>query len=200
MNSLDKYLNKLSLKEMLYLSLSIPILFFIIYYQFIYNSVLEKTTKLQRKEKVVHRNFVKVSKELNRLRNINVSFKSYQIKVNSLEEDYKFIKYSIDSVKVLKLTNKKIYEILTNLLNFSKKENINISISINNNIAIKPFNKSISLIIKGNGRYLNIIRFLSYIEAQPVLHKIKYVEILKDKMNNSIIEDFIISFDIVGVK
>jgi Tfp pilus assembly protein PilO len=200
MNKLDKYLNTLSSKEILYLFLSIPILFFIIYYQFIYNSILNKTNKLKRKEKIVHRNFVKVSRELNKLKNINVSFKSYQIKVNSLREDYKFIKYNIDSIRILKLTNKKIYTILTNLLNFSKKENIDISISLNKNKPLKPFTKSISIVIEGEGKYLNIVRFLSYIESQPILCKIKYLKILKEKENVNKTENFMVLFDIVGAK
>jgi len=196
MNRLEEYLNKLNKKDLIYLFLSIPVFFFMIYYQFIYSYLEKEHNKLIAKKRVETKKLRKISTEIRVVKNVKHDIKPYKIKLSSLKEDYKFIKYSFSNLELIKLSEKKLYNVLTDILNFSKKSNLTISIFIDKSTPPKPFNNALEVTIKGKGNYLNIVKFIDYIESRKILVRVKELNIIKSDEK----EKFVIKFESVGIK
>jgi len=196
MNRLEEYLNKLNKKDLIYLFLSIPVFFFMIYYQFIYSYLEKEHNKLIAKKRVETKKLRQISTKLRVVKNVKEDIKPYKIKLSSLKEDYKFIKYSFSNLELIKLSEKKLYNVLTDILNFSKKSNLTISIFIDKSTPPKPFNNALEVTIKGEGSYLNIVKFIDYIESRKILVRVKELNIIKSDEK----EKFVIKFESVGIK
>jgi Tfp pilus assembly protein PilO len=201
MNKIENYLKKLKQKELIYLFLSIPIVVFIIYYQFLYPNITKQNSTLEKKEKSIYKKLGATSSKIRLLKSINPSMvKKYKLKLENLQSDYKYIKYNFATLEVVHLDDEKLYELLTHLLSYSKKQNLNASIKIDELKPLKPYDKTISISIYGNANYKSIIKFLNYIESRDVIKNVTDVNIDYAKNSETNLNDFTIKFQIVGVK
>ena len=183
MNKIEEYLNSLKPKEVIYLFVSIPIVIFIIYYNFVYPAINEKISTLQKQEKKLKKDLIKISSKIRKLKVISKTLRPTAKKLQNLKEDFKYIKYNIYSLANLNLDNDKVYIILSKLLNQSKQLNIKASFSINWNTQFPPFTKVLSINIEGSGNYVNIINYIRYIESLP---NITYITDIKTAINDSV--------------
>jgi hypothetical protein len=161
---IEEYLNSIKPKEFIYILASIPIVIFIIYYNFIYPNMQEKHKKLIKQQKSIKKKLSNTVSEIRKIRTSLKILRPTKQKLEMLKEDYKFLQYSLDSIEILKLPNKKIYSLLEKLLNKSNELNLNISFKIDWNIENPIFTQVVKITITGSGNYVDIIKYLQYIE------------------------------------
>jgi len=181
---IEEYLNSLEKKELIYIFLSIPIVIFIIYYNFVYPD-LEKQKQKLIKTKTQKINTLKtVISEIRKVKNSKNILIPIREKLENLKEDYKYIYYTYHSLELVQLNDKKIYTILTQLLNKSNILNLNTSFDIKWDIKpTKPYNNTIEIKIKGDGNYQNIIKYLQFIDhlkSLTIINNAKVALSLKD--------------------
>jgi len=184
MNKIEEYLNSLKPKEVIYLFVSIPIVIFMIYYNFVYPAINEKISTLQKQEKKLKKDLIKISLKIRKLKVVSKTLRPTAKKLQNLKEDFKYIKYNIHSLENLNLNDDRVYIILSKLLNQSEQLNIKASFSIYWDTKFIPFTKTISINIEGSGNYVDIINYIEYIENMP---NIAYVTDIKTAINDSII-------------
>jgi hypothetical protein len=184
---IEAYLNSLEKKELIYIFLSIPIVVFIIYYNFIYPKLEKQNENLLKQEKSKYKTLIKISKEIRIVKKSKVAIIPTRKKLESLKEDFKFINYSFDKLELIRLNNKKVYNIFTRLLEKANELNLNVSFNISwNTKKIPPFSQYISLNIDGQGNYINIVKYLQFIDHLESLIYVKdvLISIIGNKDNN----------------
>ena len=173
---IESYLNSIKSKEFIYLLLSIPIIVFIVYDNFILPKLENETKKLIKIEKLNNNKLEKIISEIRNLKNLDKILPPLEQQLQNDKEDYKYIKYALYDTPIILLNNSNFYKNLSKILDMSKKLNLNISTTIDNSQKHPPFNSYIVMNIKGSGKYLDIINFIRYIES------IKLISYL-DKIN-----------------
>jgi len=202
---IEQYLNSIKPKEVIYLFASIPIVIFIIYYNFIYPSFVKQNNKLNSEIKTNKKELVKTVTEIRNIRKINKSLPSVERKLEKLKEDFKYIKYNLAYVNIITLDENRVYSILEKILNKSNKLQLNTSFSIKWNQDYPPFERVLNINIKGNGNFLNIIKYIQYLENIDGITVINKIKIGDDDMNNilkntSNTQTFDINLNLMGIK
>jgi len=174
---LEEYLNSINKKEIIYIFLSIPIVVFIIYYNFIFQSLEKKEKKLLKDEQKVGKELIQISTEIRNIKKSKKDLKPTISKVENLREEFKFLKYSFNEVDLIKLSADKSYLLIKHLLNKANLLNLTTIFKIDWNQQTPPFTQTILIKIDGTGNYINIIKYLQYIENLKSLVKIKSVDI-----------------------
>lgn len=191
MNKIEEYFNSLKPKEFIYLLVSIPIIIFVVYYNFIYPTINKEIINLHKQEKSKKKELISVSSKIRHLKSIAHTLKPTEKKLENLKEDYKYIKYNLYTLKSIKLDNSKIYMILSNLLNKANILKLNVSFNIKWNQEFPPFSEVISLEIDGSGDYINILKYLQYIENMKAINYVKDIQIFVNKDENKLIQNFV---------
>ena len=182
---IEEYLNSLEKKELIYIFLSIPIVVFIIYYNFVYPNLEKEQKKLVSLQKEKHQSLGKIVQEIRKVKKSKVILAPTRQKLENLKEDFRYINYNYQTLDILKLNDYKIYDILTKLLNKSNILNLNTSFDIKwDSPKLPPFDNHLKIIIQGDGNYKNIIKYLQFIDHLNSLIVIKNLKIalsLKDE-------------------
>ena len=182
---IEEYLNSLEKKELIYIFLSIPIVVFIIYYNFIYPNLEKEQKKLTSLQKEKQQSLGKIVQEIRKVKKSKVILAPTRQKLENLKEDFKYINYNYQSLDILKLDDYKIYNIFTKLLNESNILGLTTSFNIKWDLPkIPPFDNHLEVIIQGSGDYKNIIKYLQFIDHLKSLIIIKNLKIalsLKDE-------------------
>jgi len=190
MNKIENYLNSLKPKEVIYLLVSIPIVVFIIYYNFISPMMDEKIQKLHKQEKTEQQKLIETSKKIRKLKHTSKTLLPTSKKLQNLKDDFKYIKYSLYSLSLLNLNENKIYNILSLLLKKSNELKLNISFQIKWNIKYPPFSQVLYIQMDGRGNYTNIIKYLQYIETMHTVNFISDIKISSDKTDTTLLKTF----------
>jgi len=186
-NILEEKLNEIETKELVYIFLSIPIVVFIIYYNFIYPSLEDTSKKLTKEYSKKSKQLSKIVSDIRKVKNSKNILAPTRQKLKNLKDDFKYIKYKYSSIDLVRLDDIKIYVILTKLLNKSNKLNLNTSFDIKWDIQpIKPFNSSVEVTITGDGDYKDIIKYLQFIDhlkSLIIVNNIKIALSLDEKVD-----------------
>jgi Tfp pilus assembly protein PilO len=174
---IEEYLNNIKQKELIYLFISIPIVVFIIYNNFIYNNMQEENKKLISKEKSVKQKLIKVSSEIRKIKNSKKDLKQTMRRLQNMQEEFKFLKYSFNKLNLIKLSDTRSYFLLKKLLEKSNVLKLNSSFSIKWDEETKPFNQTLLITISGNAKYVDIIKYLQFIENLDALIIVESVKI-----------------------
>jgi len=184
--SLENKLKSLKQKEFIYLLVTIPILFFVPYYNFIYPQMVEQKHKLIKKKKKTLSSLSNTISEIRKLKKSKISIVPVSKKLETLKEDYKYIKYDYGTLTLLQLDNQRIYNITTAILKESKKYKMGLSIKFEwDNKPPKPFTRAINVEMNGRGRYLDIVNLIKYIESINSILEIKDVFIKKSDIKHN---------------
>jgi len=182
---IEEYLNSLEKKELIYIFLSIPIVVFIIYYNFVYPNLEKEQKKLTSIQKEKYQSLGKIVQEIRKVKNSKAVLAPTRQKLENLKEDFRYINYNYQTLDILKLNDYKIYDILTKLLNKSNILCLNTSFDIKWDAPkLPPFDNHLKIIIQGDGDYRNIIKYLQFIDHLNNLIVIKNLKIalsLKDE-------------------
>jgi len=181
---IEKYLNSISKKEFIYILISMPIIFFVIYFNFIYPD-LEKNKKRE-KNKIIQKEH-KIKKLTTEIKKVKISkniIKPTRKKLENLMEDYKFIKYNMDTIKILYLNDPKTFLLLQKILKQANILHLNTSINVEWIEPSKLFQKGVKVNISGKGKFINIIKYLQYIEHLKALVSIQNVNIYVQSQKN----------------
>ena len=202
---IENYLNSIKPKEFIYLMLSIPIVIFIVYNNFIYPDLEKETKKLTKSYKSKQKELGNIVFQIRGLKNLGKILPPLEEKLQNDKEDYKYVKYALYDTPIILLNNKDFYTNLSKILNMSKKLNLNISMTIDNTKKYPPFTSSIIINIKGSGEYIDIINFIRYIENIRLISYINKVDIgLLNKSSKNINIKNMYNFDIyinfMGIK
>lgn len=202
MKRIEEYLKNINQKEKIMLYATFPVLIFIGYYNFIYNSFVEQEKKLNKKKSTLIKNISSIKSDKKKYKILQKKYYRLQTDINSLTQDYRYSKISFNSLNVIKLSDAKFLKIIQYLLEKAKDRNLDISININKNIKHnKHFNNAIAIIISGNGNYVDFVKYIRDIENIDSLSIIKQVNISVSKVKNVLEQNkFIIKFDLVGIK
>lgn len=202
MKRIEEYLKNINQKEKIMLYATFPVLIFIGYYNFIYNSFVEQEKKLHKKKSTLIKNISSIKSDKKKYKILQKKYYRLQTDINSLTQDYRYSKISFNSLNVIKLSDAKFLKIIQYLLEKAKDRNLDISININKNIKHnKHFNNAIAIIISGNGNYVDFVKYIRDIENIDSLSIIKQVNISVSKVKNVLEQNkFIIKFDLVGIK
>jgi len=160
---IENYLNSISKKEFIYILISIPIIFFVLYYNFIYPTLTKNTKRIKYQIQIKERKLIKLKQESKKIKISKDMLIPTRKKLENLIDDYKFIKYNLATISLLYLNDPKIFTLLKKILKEAKILNLNTSMSIE---WIKPsnlFNKGIQISISGKGKFINIARYLEYL-------------------------------------
>ena len=186
-NILEEKLNEIETKELVYIFLSIPIVVFIIYYNFIYPSLEDTSKKLTKEYSKKSKQLSKIVSDIRKVKNSKNILAPTRQKLENLKDDFKYIKYKYSSIDLVRLDDRKIYVIFTKLLNKSNKLNLNTSFDIKWDIQpIKPFNSSVEVTITGDGDYKDIIKYLQFIDhlkSLIIVNNIKIALSLDEKVD-----------------
>ena len=175
---IEEYLESLSKKEMIYLSLSLPIAVFVIYYNFVYPKLEKKDSDLKQKEEMVKKELIDVSSKIRKVKSSKKIITPIRKKLENLEEDYKYIDYSFRQLDAIKLNNAKIYSIFTKLLNKANSLGLAVSFKVDwNKKRLEPFSQYIEVNISGKGDYIDIVRYLQFIDHLKSLVNVNTIEI-----------------------
>jgi len=174
---IEEYLNSIELKELIYIFLSIPIVVFIIYYNFLLPDLEKNHKKFSKEYKTEKSKLIDISKEIRKVQASKADLVPIKAKLESLKEDYKYINYLFNSLDFIQLSDDKIYNILKGLLAKAKNLNLVASMSIEWNKKYLPFNQAISIKIEGYGDYISIIKYIQFIEHIKTLLYIKSLKI-----------------------
>ena len=174
---IEEYLNSISKKEFIYILISIPIVFFVLYYNFIYPD-LEKNKKnekyrLSQKE----RQLTKLYKEINHIKVSKNTITPTRKKLENLMDDYKFIKYNMATIKLLYLNDPKTFLLLKQILKKADILRLNASMKVEWIQPSNLFKKGVQIKISGKGKFINIVRYIQYIEYLNALVHINSVNI-----------------------
>jgi hypothetical protein len=175
--TIEEKLNSLEQKELIYLFLSIPIIVFIFYYNFTYPQLVDKNKKLIKTEKSKKSKLSEISSQIREVKKSTKLLAPTRKKLEELKEDFKYISYYFDTLTLLKLSDNKAYSILNGLLNKSNQLNLNSSFQIKWDNLTPPFTQTINIDIDGSGNYINIIRYLQFIEHIKSLVQVTDVKI-----------------------
>jgi len=177
---LEEKLNSIKPKELIYLFVTIPIAIFVVYYNFIYPNMEKENKKLIKSLKDKRKQLSTITAEIRDVKKSKILLKPTKEQLENLRDDFRYLKYSFNSIELIKLSNNKSYLILTKLLNKSKFLNLTTSFFIDWKQQILPFTQTINLTIKGYGNYIDIVRYIQYIENIEALLYIKNIEISMD--------------------
>jgi len=166
---IEEYLNSISKKEFIYILVSIPIVFFVLYYNFIYPD-LEKQKRITKNHITQkHNQLKKLKKEINKVKISKNIITPTRKKLENLADDYKFIKYNLATIQILSLDDPKIFLLLKKVLKKANMLRLNTSMKVE---WIKPsdlFKKGIKVAVSGKGKFLDIIQYIQYIEYLDAL-------------------------------
>ena len=195
---IEEYLENLEKKELIYLFLAIPIVVFIVYYNFIYPKMDKEYKNLQNEQKKSEKKLLQIYKDIKKVRLTSKFLKQTKLKLLKLQDDFTYLEYAFDSLQIVQLNDKRVYNILTQLLQKSKELYLNNTFDIKwNNKPMPPYTRSLDIKITGNGNYISIIKYIQFIDYLKSLVFIKSIDI-KDGKNNKL--DFEITLSMVGVK
>jgi len=204
-NKIENYLTSLKTKEVIYLFLSIPIVVFILYYNFVYPKLTQQHQNLQQQLKNTTKALSASVIQIRKLRKIDKLLPIIEKNLESKKENFKYIKYNLAYVDIIKLNNTKIYTLLENMLNKANSLNLNASFAIDWNQKYPPYNEVIVINITGNGEYPNIVRYLQYLENLNVINTINNLKIgfnnMEDLIKNNVkFQPFNITIELMGIK
>jgi len=183
---LEKKLQALKPKEFIYLLVTIPILFFVPYYNFIYPEMVKTNKKLIKTKKNKLSELSKVVSEIRKLKKSKLSIVPVSKKLENLKEDYRYIKYNYGTLTLLQLDNQRIYDITTAILKESKKYKMGLSIKFEwDKKPPKPFTRAINVEMEGKGKYLDIVNLIKYIETLNSILEIKEVNVKKENLKDT---------------
>ena len=195
---IEEYLESLETKELIYLFLAIPIVVFIVYYNFIYPKIDNEYQHLESLQNKKQKELVKVFSDVKKVRLTSKLLKQTKLKYLKLQEDFKYLEYAFDSLQIVQLNDKRVYNILTQLLQKSKELNIENTFNIqwDTNKQIKPYTRYVEIKIDGIGDYLSIVKYIQFIDYLKSLIFIKSFDI--QRYHNRL--KFVITLSMVGVK
>jgi len=194
MNKLEEYLESIQQKELIYIFLSIPITIFVLYYNFVYPSMEKENKKLTKTITKKKKELLNVSNEIRKIKKSKKLVKPKRAELDDLKDDFRYIKYSFDTIDLLKLSHNKSYKLITKLLNKSKQLNLNSSFQIDWNKKTPPFDQTIEIHIEGLGEYLKIIQYIQYIENLEALIHIKNITISQNQNSSKTTNDILTPF------
>jgi len=189
---IEEYLNSIEKKELIYLFLSIPIVVFIIYYNFVYPKLVETHKILSAKISKQQKTLSKLSIDIRNIQHSKQKLIPIKKRLETLKADYKYIKYNFDTLEFIKLDDKKIYKVFTDLLNKANKLNLNASFIVKwNEKTLPPFNQFIEIEIEGVARYESIVQYIQFIDYLNTLKIIHNVTISINKSQSNVINALI---------
>jgi len=175
---IEEYLETLDKKEIIYILLSIPIAIFIIYYNFIFPKLEEKNKELEKLEKTTQQKLYDVSLQIRKVKGSKNILLPTRQKLEQLREEDRYLSYSFNTLDFIKLDSKKIYQILTELLNKANSLKLLTSFEVEwNKKKFPPFEQVIAVRIIGSGNYKEIIEYLQYIDHLKTLINISSTKI-----------------------
>jgi len=187
---IEQYLNSIKPKEVIYLFTSIPIVIFIIYSNFIYPSLVKTNKKLNAEIEKNKKELVKTVTEIRQIRKINKNLPIVEKKLEKLKEDFKYIKYNLDYLNLIKLNEDNVYKTLEKILNKANEFHLNTSFYINWDTTYQPYEKDLMIKIEGKGLFKNLINYIKYLESLNKIITINTLNIsLSDSKNSK--QDFI---------
>ena len=179
MNRFEEYLNGLDKKNLIMLYLSIIIAVGVIYYNYNY-SVLQD--KIEQNNNEIHKLLQKSKKShsLNKkLVSLKKEYKNLQKTHESLVEDLRYLNLLINTSPILKLTDKKILNILRDILQYAIDNNIVASYEMQ--FVSGDYNNYI-INIKGSfdvNDFMNFYKFIKSVESMNAIKEIKMINFQK---------------------
>ena len=175
---IEEYLYSLEKKELIYIFISIPIVVFIIYYNFVYPNLDTEYNKLTKKQKSTTKELYTISSKIRKVKSSKNILLPTRKKLENLKEDYRYISYSFDTLDFVKLNDKKIYNILTQLLNKAKFLDLSASFDVSwNKKQLHPFTQYVEVTITGSGDYISILKYLQFIDHIRALINVASIKI-----------------------